>query len=118
MMRSLLRSVIHNATVTECAASFPVRLVLDPFLMRAAELLPFEEVVIVDVATGERMRTWVEAGVEGSGEVRMHGGARGHARSGDVVSILAFGILHDGQTLDHRARSVTVDARNRVVAAS
>jgi aspartate 1-decarboxylase len=116
-MRSLLRSVIHNATVTAVDDAPPVSLRVDPYLMRAAELLPCEEVEVVNVATGERFRTWIEAAEEGSGEVRLHAGTRTPVRKGDRVSILAFGILHDGQTLDHRARVVVLDAANRVVEA-
>lgn len=108
MMRALLRSIIRNATVTH-ADSASLR--LDPLLMRAAELLPLERVDLVNVATGAHFTTFVEAGEEGSGEVRIHGAAR----VGDVVSILCWGFLHDGQTLAHRAKVVTVDERNKVV---
>ena len=115
-MRSLLRAVIQNATVTHTVAVWPVSLRIDPFLMRAAELLPSEEVEVVNIATGERFRTWIEEAAEGSGDVRLHAGSRAPLRRGDVVSILAFGFLHDGQTLAHTPRVVTVDGENRVVA--
>ena len=108
MMRALLRSVIRNATVTH-ADSASLR--IDPILMRAAELLPLEQVEIVNVATGAHFTTFVEPGDEASGEVRVHG----HARAGDVVSILSWGYLHEGQTLAHAAKVVTVDEKNRVV---
>jgi aspartate 1-decarboxylase len=116
-MRSLLRAVIHNAIVTAVDDAPPVSLRVDPYLMRAAELLASEEVEVVNVATGERFRTWIEAGAEGSGEVRVHAGSRVPIRKGDTISILAFGILHDGQTLEHRARVVMLDGSNRVVEA-
>ena len=109
MMRALLRSIIGNATVTHADS---VSLRVDPLLLRAAELLPLEQVEVVNVATGARVTTFVEAGEEGSGEVRVHG----TARVGDVVSILCWGFLHDGQTLGHRAKVVTVDGQNRVIA--
>jgi len=108
MMRALLRSVIRNATVTH-ADSASLR--IDPILMRAAELLPLEQVEIVNVATGAHFTTFVEPGQEGSGELRVHG----QARAGDVVSILSWGFLHEGQTLAHAAKVVTVDAHNHVV---
>jgi aspartate 1-decarboxylase len=109
MMRALLRSVIRNASVTHADS---VSLRIDPLLMHAAELLPLEQVEVVNVATGVHYTTFVQAGEEGSGEVRLHG----HARVGDVVSILCWGFLHDGQTLAHRAKVVTVDEKNRVIA--
>ena len=112
-MRSLLRSTIANATVTDSDLTARVSLRIDPFLLRAAELLPFEEVEVVNLATAERLRTYVEPAEEGSGTVGVHSGAR----RGDVIAILAFGVLHDGQTLDHKPRIVIVDANNRVVTA-
>lgn len=108
MMRALLRSVIRNATVTHADAA---SLRLDPLLMHAAELLPLERVEIVNVTTGAHFTTFVEAGEEGSGEVRVHGAAR----VGDVIAVLSWGYLHEGQTLAHAAKIVTVDEKNRVV---
>jgi aspartate 1-decarboxylase len=116
MMRALLRSVIQNATVTAADAATPVSLRLDPVLLRAAELLPLEQVDVVNVANGERFTTFVEAAAEGSGEVRVHGGEKHHVRAGDAISILSWGYLHDGQTLAHRAKLVTLDGQNRIVA--
>lgn len=107
-MRTLLRSLIRNATVTASAPS----LRLDAFILNAAELLPFEEVEIVIDATGEHFRTWVEPAPEGSGEVAVR------ARAGDVVSISGFVTLHEGQTLAHKPRIVTLGANNQVVAAT
>lgn len=81
--------------------------------MRAADLLAFEEVEIVNLATAERWRTYVEPA--GSGEVRLHTGARNAARVGDLVQVLSWGLLHDGQTLAHRVKIVALDDQNRIV---
>jgi aspartate 1-decarboxylase len=112
MIRSLLRAVVHNATVTQTDSAVPVALRLDPVVMRAAELLPLEEVELVNLTTGARVRTWVQPGADG--EVRVHAAPHTHVRAGDTISILAFTQLHAGQTLDHRAKIVTVDGANRV----
>jgi aspartate 1-decarboxylase len=103
-MRTLLRSLIQNATVTGPSPA----LRLDAFILRAAELLPFEQVEIVNGR--ESFRTWVEEAPEGSGEVSARG------RKGDVISILSFVALHEGQTLAHKPRVVTLDSRNHVIA--
>lgn len=108
-MRTLLRSLIRNATVT---ASGAPGLRLDAYILNAAELLPFEEVEIVNQTTRERFRTWVEPAAEGSGEVTVA------ARQGDVISIAAFITLHEGQTLAHKPRVVTLDPNNQVVSAT
>jgi aspartate 1-decarboxylase len=107
MIRSLLRSVIPSATVTRSEA---IALQLDPFILHAAELLPREEVELVNLATGARLRTFVEVSVEGSGEVAAP------FRAGDRIAILSFAQLHEGQTLAHKAKVVTLDEANRVIA--
>lgn len=116
MIRAFLRSAIHNATVTRAEATWPVALRVDPVLIRAAEILPLESVEVVNVASGERFRTWIEAGEESSGEVRVHAGERSPFRTGDVISILCFGFPHDGQAIHHTARLVTLGEGNTIIA--
>ena len=106
MMRRLVRAAVRNATVTQAEG---VTLKIDPLILTAANILPLEEVEVVNHATGERVTTFAEAGA--SGEV-----SAPRMRAGDVVSILSWGVLHDGQTLNHTAVIVTVDAANRVIA--
>ncbi|HEX7150590.1 MAG TPA: aspartate 1-decarboxylase [Thermoanaerobaculia bacterium] len=106
-MRRLVRAAIRNATITRAEG---LTLRADPILLRAANILPLEEVELVHHATSARFVTFVEAAAEGSGEV-----AYGSVRAGDVVSIVAYGLLHDGQTLNHKATLVTVDAANTVI---
>ena len=115
MIRRFVRAVIHNATITLAEAAFPISLRIDPIILRAADVLPLEEVEIVNVATGERFITFAEPAVEGSGVVRVHSGTAHHVREGDVITIVSYGLLHDGQTLNHRAKSITLDGQNRVV---
>ncbi len=111
MIRSLVRSVIHDARVTHIGS---VALQIDAYVLRAAEILPFEEVEIVNHTTGAHLRTWIEEAAEGSGEVRMHSGAR----PGDVITIVCYGMLHEGQTLDHQARVIRLDPHNRLRSAT
>jgi len=116
MMRTFLRAAIHNATVTHASAEWPVSIRIDPILLRAAELQPLEQVEVINIGSGERFATYVDAAEEGSGDVRVHGGELHHVRSGDVISIVSWGFLHDGQTLAHRAKLITVDRQNHIVA--
>jgi aspartate 1-decarboxylase len=110
-MRTLLHSLVENATVTGVGKALSLR--IDAFVLRAAEMLPFERVDVVNLTTGERFQTWVEAAAEGSGEVQVHSGAG----KGDTIAIFSFVQLHEGQTLEHRARMVSLDANNRVITA-
>ena len=111
MIRSLVRSVIHDARVTR-AGSAGLR--VDAFILRTAEILPFEEVEIVNKTTGVHVRTWIEPAEEGSAAVEVPAGAR----AGDVITIVCYAQLHEGQTLDHKPRVVRLDDRNRVVSAA
>lgn len=106
MMRRLVRAAVQNATVTHSNA---LNLRVDPLILRAANILPLEEVELVNHATGERFVTFAEAA--GSGEVHAP-----RMRAGDVISILSWGLMHDGQTLNHTAKLVTLGAGNEVTA--
>jgi aspartate 1-decarboxylase len=106
MMRRLVRAAIQNATVTR---SEGLTLKIDPVLLRAANILPLEEVEIVQHITAQRFVTLAEAGA--AGEV-----SAPHVRAGDVISIVSWGIMHDGQTLAHKAKIVTLDAQNHIIA--
>lgn len=116
MIRRFVRSVVQNATVSVAESRWPVSLRIDPIIMRAAALEPFEEVEVVSHATADRFTTFVEPATEGSGEVRIHSAERHHVRAGDTISIVSWGLLHDGQTLNHRLKVVELDAKNVVVA--
>jgi aspartate 1-decarboxylase len=106
MMRRLVRAAIRNATVT---GGDGLTLRLDPVILRAANILPLEEVELVDHATGERFTTFAEPGADG--EV-----IAPRVRTGDTVSILSWGVMHDGQTLNHTAKVVTLGTANDVLA--
>jgi len=103
MIRRFLRALLKNATAS---AGTGAAARVDPILLRAMDVRPLEEVEIV--VADRRFTTFVEEGA--AGELRVP-----HLRDGDVVSILSWGLLHDGQTLAHRAKLVTVDARNEIV---
>jgi aspartate 1-decarboxylase len=108
-MISLVRAIIRNATAT--AGDMRDALRIDPVLLRAADILPFAEVEVVNLATGVRLRTFAEPAAEASGELQAPG-----VRAGDAVTIIAYTLLHEGQTLAHRAKIVTVDGRNQLLA--
>jgi aspartate 1-decarboxylase len=103
--------VIHDARVTHAGSA---SLQVDVYVLRAAEILPFEEVEVINKTTGVQLRTWIEPAAEGSGEVRVPSGAR----QGDTIDIICYAMLHEGQTLDHKPRVIRLDAHNRVVSAT
>lgn len=108
-MISLARAIIREVTVTHGDARDALR--VDSVLLRSAEVKPFEEVEIVNLATGKRLRTWIEEAAEASGEVHAPG-----ARTGDRLTIVAYTLLHEGQTLAHKVKVVTVNEKNAAIA--
>ena len=110
MMRHLVRAVVRGATATAPASA---SLRVDPLILRAANILPFEKVEVVHHATGARITTFAEPAAEGSGDVASPG-----VRAGDPITIVAWGLLHDGQTLAHRVTVVTLGEGNQVMSIS
>ncbi|HEX8618565.1 MAG TPA: aspartate 1-decarboxylase [Thermoanaerobaculia bacterium] len=108
MMRRLVRAAIQNATATRGEG---LTLRIDPVILRAANILPLEEVELVNHATNERVTTFAEIAAEGQVIAP-------RVRTGDTISIVSWGLLHDGQTLAHRATIVTLDATNHIIAVS
>src|SRR5436305_8256201 len=108
-MISLARAIIRELTVTHGDVRDALR--IDPVLLRSAEIRPFEEVEIVNLATGARLRTWVEEAAEATGEVHAP-----DARTGDRITIVAYTLLHEGQTLAHKVKLVSVNEKNAPIA--
>jgi aspartate 1-decarboxylase len=114
----MLKSKIHNATVTEAVLHYEGSLTLDPVLMRAANLLPNEWVLVVNNSTGSRLETYVIEGEEGSGTVCLNGAAARLGAPGDTVIILSYAPLDEGDAKAYAPAKVKVDAHNRVVGPS
>jgi aspartate 1-decarboxylase len=115
MMRVILRSKIHRATVTQADLHYVGSVTVDEDLMEAADLLPCEQVAIVDVTNGNRLETYVIAGARGSGVIGINGAAAHLVHPGDLVILMAFGTMADEEARAFQPRVVHVDERNRVV---
>jgi aspartate 1-decarboxylase len=90
MRRTLFKSKIHRATVTDANLAYEGSVTIDAGLMRAADILPYERVQIWDVTSGSRLETYALEGEPGSGVVCVNGAAAHHVRPGDVVIIATF----------------------------
>ncbi len=109
MLRTFLRTKIHRATVTEANVDYIGSITLDAKLMRAAGLLPFEQVDVLNVSNGNRLTTYCIEGRAGSGEVCVNGAAALRCGKGDIVLICAYAQLHEAELADFKARTVFVD---------
>ncbi|MCC6037750.1 aspartate 1-decarboxylase [Fervidibacter sp.] len=115
MMRILCKSKIHRATVTEANLNYEGSLTLDPLLMEAAGLVPFEQVHVLNLNNGARFETYLIEGERGSGTVCVNGAAARLVQVGDPVIVLAYALVPEDELSDFTARIVFVDEHNRVV---
>ena len=116
MMRTMLKSKIHRATVTHGDLHYVGSLTIDEDLMEAADLLPGEQVAIVDVDNGARLETYVIPGERGSGVVGINGAAAHLVRPGDLVIVISYGLMSDEDAHAFSPTVVHVDAANRILA--
>ena len=115
MQRTMLKSKIHRATVTQADLHYVGSVTVDQDLMEAADLLEGEQVAIVDVTNGARLETYVIAGERGSGVIGINGAAARLVHPGDLVILIAYGQMEDAEARTRRPRVVFVDADNRIV---
>lgn len=114
-MRILCKSKIHRATVTEANLNYEGSLTLDPLLMEAAGLVPFEQVHVLNLNNGARFETYLIEGERGSGTICVNGAAARLVQVGDPVIVLAYALVPEDELADFIARIVFVDEHNRVV---
>ena len=111
----MMAGKIHRATVTEANLDYVGSITLDPVLMDAAGILPYEQVHVLDVTNGSRLETYTITGRRGSGEVCINGAAAHLVQEGDLVIIVAYQHLADDEARNFVPRQVHVDAHNRIL---
>lgn len=115
MLRNMLHCKIHRATVTQAELHYVGSLTIDRDLMDAAGLLPGQQVDVVDVDNGHRLTTYAIEGERGSGTVCINGAAARLISPGDLVIIIAYGLMTDEEATTFEPQVVFVDRRNRIV---
>jgi aspartate 1-decarboxylase len=113
MKRTLLRSKIHRATVTDANVDYEGSITIDSDLMRAAGLAEYELVHVADVTSGARLETYVMAGKAGTGVIRMNGAAARVVNVGDKIIIMAYGQVEEPLPADWKPEIVLVDEKNK-----
>lgn len=114
MYRTLMKSKIHRATVTQADLHYVGSLTIDSDLMKAADLLPGEKVDIVDIENGSRLSTYVIEGPAGTGVIGINGAAARLISPGDRVIIIAYAAMTDDQATSFVPNVVFVDEHNAV----
>jgi aspartate 1-decarboxylase len=115
VLRTMLKSKLHRATVTQADLHYVGSVTIDAELMDSADLLVGEQVTIVDIDNGARLETYVIEGPRGSGVIGINGAAARLVHPGDLVIILSYGIMTDAEARTARPRVVFVDAQNRII---
>jgi aspartate 1-decarboxylase len=116
MLRTMMKSKIHRATVTQADLHYVGSVTVDEDLLDAADLLPGELVHIVDVTNGARIETYTIAGERGSGVLGINGAAARLVHPGDVVILIGYGQMETAEARELRPSVVFVDADNRIAA--
>ena len=114
MLRTMMKSKIHRATVTQADLHYVGSVTVDEDLLDAADLLPGELVHIVDVTNGARLETYTIAGERGSGVLGINGAAAWLVHPGDTVILIGYGQMDTEEARTFRPRVVFVDADTRV----
>ena len=114
MNRQILKSKVHQAVVTETNLEYEGSLTLDETLMEAADLVPFEQVHVLNIANGERFVTYLIKGEKDSGVVGVNGAAAHKASVGDKLIVVAYTFMDDDEISFFIPKVIIVDEKNRI----
>ena len=115
MLRTLVKAKIHRATVTQAELNYVGSLTIDLDLMEMCDILPNEQVHIVNVTNGHRMITYAIEGERRSGIMCLNGAAARHGQKGDLIIVMTFGHFSPEEARVWKPRIVVVDEANQPV---
>jgi len=112
----MLKSKIHRATLTDANLNYEGSITIDETLMKAADILAFEQVQIYDINNGNRFETYVIKGEKDSGVVCVNGAAARLVSAGDLIIIASYSTLSEDEAVQHEPKLVYVDGKNCMTA--
>lgn len=115
MLRSMCKSKIHNATVTEKNVNYSGSLKIDSNLLKEADILPYEMILIVNLKNGARFETYAIEGEAGSGVIGLQGGAALLGNVGDKLIIMSTCLLETEKAKKHTIKKIVVDGKNKII---
>jgi len=113
-MRTMLKSKIHRATVTDADINYEGSITIDPVLMAAADIIPYEQVHVLNINNGARFTTYAIEGKEGEGDICLNGAAARLAVKGDLVIILTYTQVAEENLKDHKPKLIFVNEKNEI----
>lgn len=114
MQRIMMKGKIHRATITDTNVDYEGSITIDSLLLESANILPYEQVHVVDINNGSRFETYVIKGAPGSGKICVNGAAARLVAKEDKVIIIAYAVLDDEVARDWHPDVVLVDSKNRI----
>jgi len=114
-MRTMMKSKIHRARVTQVDLDYEGSITIDTALMEASDILPFERVEVLNVNNGARFSTYVIAGEANSGIIGINGAAARLVAKSDIVLILSYCQVPDDEAINIIPSIIRVDSQNRIV---
>lgn len=115
MQRTMLKSKIHRAKVSECDLHYVGSITIDPDLLDAADIREFEQVAVVDVDNGARFETYTIAGRRGSGDMKINGAAARLVHRGDTIIVISYAAYDPDELENYDPRVVHVGAHNEII---
>ena len=115
MFIKLLKSRLHRATVTDTKLHYLGSIAIDSDLMEAADILPYESVLVADLNNGSRLETYIVPAEAGSGDVVIMGAAARLINPEDIIIILSFGFYTPDDTEKHKPKVVVLNENNKIV---
>jgi aspartate 1-decarboxylase len=115
MRRTMCKSKVHRAVLTGADLHYEGSLTLDATLMKAADILPFEKVQVVNVNNGSRLETYVIEGQRNSGTIQLNGAAARLGAAGDHVIVISYADYEESELENFTPKLVFVDEKNRIV---
>jgi aspartate 1-decarboxylase len=114
-MRTMLKSKIHRARVTDANINYEGSIAIDSTLMAKADILPYEQVHVLNINNGARFTTYAIEGEAGRGDICINGAAARLAAKGDIVIILSYTQVPEREIKNHHPKLVYVNEKNAIV---
>src|SRR6059058_1562157 len=115
MQRTMLKSKIHRASVTDCDLHYVGSITIDPELLEAADVREFKQVAVVDVDNGARFETYTIASEPGSGEIKVNGAAARLVHRGDTIIVISYAAYDPDELANYNPRVVHVRTENEIL---
>lgn len=114
MLRTMLKSKLHRVTLTDCNLDYEGSIAIDSNLLKKADILPGEQVQVLNINNGSRLVTYAIEAEAGSGTIMLNGPAARAGLRGDILVIITYCQIEDRELANHIVRVIKVDSQNKI----